>query len=135
VYGARAVQRSVFESFPDADISGSIVWINMLQGDTHATAQESARILDDARVRHFHDPRRRTGKAIARSLGGQSEVAWDIYLFFAEGRNWVGEPPPPVEWTHQLSAGWADPEHLRFGDDLVKELHRIMKKLTAARSQ
>ncbi len=99
----------------------------MLEEDTEETAQESALILEDSRVRHFHDPERRAGKAIAQSLGGQGGIAWDIYLFFAKGSEWVDDPPRPIEWMHQCSGTWADPARFRFGDDLIEGLRRAMK--------
>ena len=102
----------------------------MLHGDMEETARKSARIIEDPRVRHFHDPENRSGKAIAQSLGGQGAVAWDVYLFFAEGSEWVEDPPPPTDWKHQLSADWADPMRLHVREDLVATLHRTMKELT-----
>jgi len=102
----------------------------MLQGNGEATAQESARIIEDPRVRHFHDPERRAGRALAASLGGQGKVAWDIYLFYAKGGEWIEDPPRPTDWMHQLSASWADPARLRAGDDLVEELRETMTRVT-----
>ena len=128
--GARAVQKAIIDGFPRADIGVDIVWINMLPADGETASQESARIIEDPRVRHFHDPERRAGKAIAQRLGGPDEVAWDIYLFYAKGSEWVEDPPAPIEWMHQLSASWADPARLHVGDDLVETLHKTMKKLT-----
>jgi hypothetical protein len=101
----------------------------MLPGDTEVTAQGAARAMDDPRVRHFYDPEGRSGRAVARSLGCKGEVAWDVYLFYPEGGEWVEDPPPPSEWVHQLSDGWVDPARARFGEALVEELYRIMKKL------
>jgi hypothetical protein len=130
VQGARAVQQAIIEGFPKADFSASVVWIDMVEGDSQATAQESARIIEDPRVRHFHDPERRAGKAIARGLGGEGKVAWDIYLFFGKGDEWGEDPPRPIEWMHQLSAYWADPKRLRVADGLIEALHETMQRLT-----
>jgi hypothetical protein len=120
----------VIEGFPHADISVAIVWINMLEADTEVAAQESARIIVDPRVHHFHDPERRVGKALARSLGAEGRIAWDIYLFFARGSEWLKEPPRPIQWMHQLSADWADPTRLHVGEGLVEALHKTVKELT-----
>jgi hypothetical protein len=133
VEGARVVRTSVLEGFPDTDISVSIVWIDMLPDDSKAAATRSAQTIDDPRARHFHDPKQRSGKAIAESLGCEAEVAWDIYLFYASGSEWVDGPPAPTDWMHQLPSAWADPAHFRTGDDLVNELRAAMQRLTAAR--
>jgi hypothetical protein len=130
VQGARAVQRSILEGYPDADITVGIVWINMLEDDTEMTARRAAqRTVTDFRVRHFYDPQKRAGKAIARTLGGEGKVAWDIYLFYEKGAEWVEGPPTPSDWMHQLTASsWASLAHYHSGDDLVAELHKTMKK-------
>jgi hypothetical protein len=124
------VRSSVSDSFPDADVSGCVVWINMLDGDTEVTARESARIIADPRFRHFHDPERQLGRVVGQRIGAEGKVAWDIYLFFAEGAEWVEDLPPPTDWIHQLSASWADPARLRFGDGLVQALRALMHGLT-----
>ena len=133
--GARAVQRVIVQDFPLADISVSIVWIDMLARDSEDTARVSAKIVEDPRVRHFHDPERWVGKAIAESLGGQDKVAWDMYLFYTRGSGWDEGPPMPVNWVHQLQGQiWADPARCHCGSDLVGELGKAMSKLTGPQS-
>ena len=121
------MRRSILEEFPDAHVVASIVWIHMLSDDTKAAAGSSARILNDPRVRHFHDPNQWAGRAIARSLGLEGEVAWDVYLFYDMDSEWREGPPAPVACTHQLK--WLELEHFRTGDDLVKELLNAMRKM------
>ena len=123
------VQGSIIEGFPHADISVSIVWIDMLAEDTEAGVESPALIVDDPRVRHFRDPARRSGQAIAASLGWKDYVAWDIYLFYEVGSMWLDGPPSPAHFAHQLPR---DSTHFRTGDDLVRELHEAMKRLTVA---
>ncbi len=136
VQGARAVQRAIIQAYPDADISIVIVWIDMLENDYEATAQQAAaRFARDARVRHFHDPRRLAGRAIAASLGApEDQVAWDIYLFYRPGSQWTKGPPTPAHWAHQLAdSSWADPGRYRSGEPLVQELRWAAKELTGRR--
>lgn len=107
----------------------------MLPLDNPVAAKLSARIIRDLRTCQFHDPAKRAGKAIAEGLGGKDKVAWDIYLFYEAGSEWNDKPPAPTQWAHQLSGSeWADSTHHHSGDDLVKELHKIMQDLTSARS-
>ena len=128
--GARAVQEAIIKGYPDADISVSIVWINMLPLDNRAMARVRAQTMQDPRVQHFHDPRKRVGRAIAHSMGGRDKVAWDIYLFFAPGGEWDGGPPPSTWWAHQLSgSSWADSAHYHHGDDLVGQLRQAVARL------
>ena len=57
------------------------------------------------------------------------EVAWDIYLFYEAGVEWVKTPPQPAYWMHQLTDSWADREHYHTGDNLVDEHFMAMKRL------
>ena len=106
-----------------------IVWINMLSGDSEETAQKSAGIIDDQHVRHFYDPNKWSGEAIAETIRWEEKVAWDIYLFYKPDAEWLDFPPKPAYWMHQLTDDWAKNEHYRTGDDLRNELLASMKKL------
>ena len=121
--------KSVIESFPEADISIAIVWINKLAADSRKAAEESSGIFSDPRICQFYDPQLLCGRVVADSLGWQDRVAWDIYLFYAAGSKWNETPPAPIHWMHQLTDPWADPDRLRMGDDLVRELAKSMRKL------
>ena len=112
------------------DISVVIVWIKMLAGDSEITAEKSAGTFSDSQVRQFYDPDQHCGKAIANSVGWQGKIAWDIYLFYTPGSEWIKSPPAPVDWIHQLKETWADRDRLRTGRDLVEGLETAMSKLT-----
>lgn len=129
VRGARAVQESIIDQFHYTGPNVSIVWIKMLPGDSEVTAKKSAKIIDHPSVIHFYDPNELSGKAIAESVGWKGKVAWDIYLFYAAGSEWIGNPPNPIAWIHQLSEHWADREHFQTGECLVKELYSTVKAL------
>lgn len=130
--GARAVQQAVVQGFPQADIGIGIVWINMLPADNALAARLQSLRMSDPRIRHFHDPHRRAGRAIAQALGAPGQVAWDIYLFFSPGGEWGETPPAPIRWAHQLGDSWADPACYHTGGDLVAELARAMGELTTS---
>jgi hypothetical protein len=131
VFGARAVRKSVIEGFPDADISVSIVWINMLPGDDEEAGKRASQIIHDPRVHHFYDPGRQVGEAVAGELLMKGAgPAWDIYLFYRQGIKWTASPPRPTDWMHQLGGGErADPARYRPGKYLVKGLHEAMERL------
>lgn len=125
------MQQVILKEFPEADISVSIVWVNVLQGDGIEAARRAADdMIADPRVRHFYDPANRSGQAISRSLGWKWVTAWDIYLFYEKGAEWRAELPTPTHWMHQLSYLFWE-SHLRTGERLVGELRTTMSKLTA----
>jgi len=106
-----------------------IVWVEMLPEDREADVGALTGGMTDARIRWFHDPNRRAGRAIATSLGATGKVAWDVYLFFDTHAQWKNQPPAPHQWVHQLGDSWADPTRLRFGEQLEPELGRLLKSV------
>ncbi len=121
-------------AFPHADISVSVVWIEMLPTDSLEAAKQAASRMNDPRVRHFFDPRSRqlAGTALARGIIREGlGSAWDVYLFYDKQAEWTEEPPLPVEYYHQLSGGQrADPERFAggaLGVRLEDALHRLVQ--------
>ncbi len=142
VFGAEAVKASVLDAYPDADIQVSVVWIDMLPSDNEGWALKSSALFGDPpdpRLKQFHDPNKRTGRAFARDLlyeGGG--VAWDVYLYYLKDAVWNDTLPEPVEWYHQLGGGRrADPALFRPGEKLSAALReatgRAVKREPAAR--
>lgn len=129
------MQKSILSAFPKADISVSIVWIQMPGFDDNAkTAAKIAGTFDDPRVKHFFDPLpgHLAGKAFAKGiLKDNRGPAWDIYFFYEKGRVWEEAPPKPDSYLHQLGGGGrADSKRFRTGEDLIRGLRDGMKELT-----
>ncbi len=127
VFGAEAVKASVIEAYPDADIQVSLIWIDMLPTDNADAALKSSALFGDPpdpRLKQFHDPNKRSGRAFARDLlykGGGP--AWDIYLYYDKDAVWTDKPPKPVVWYHQLGGDRrADPALFRPGTKLSAAL-------------
>jgi hypothetical protein len=129
VQGARAVQASIINKFPHADIGINIIWIKKLSGDSVQTAKKAAQMFNDPRVAQFYDPKQSSGKAIANQLGWTGQVAWDIYLFFETGAEWTNTVPKPAYWMHQLKDSWAQQAHFHTGAGLMNALLNAMTKL------
>ncbi len=130
VRGAIAVNESVVNAYPSADVSIFIVWIDILAMDDYAAAQRMTVVFNDPRVRQFHDPNRLVGDAFAKGLLDEPP-AWDMYLLYAasEQQLWVDSPPKPTNWMHQLGARDVDPTRRRAGHELVVGLYDAMSDL------
>jgi hypothetical protein len=61
----------------------------MLDGDELPSAEKASEAFRDHPIAQFWDGDQKYGNEIARSLGADGWIAWDIYLFY----------PPGVEWT------------------------------------
>jgi hypothetical protein len=116
-------------NYPDADISGSIVWIPILEKDNLDAALPSVKTLGDHRINHFYDANKTAGKIIADSVGWNGNIAWDIYLFYLSSVKWADTPPKPASWMHQLKDEWATKSTYRTGVDLDNELATSMDNL------
>jgi hypothetical protein len=126
------VQKTILESYPDEDLRLFIVWIRIQEIDSIEAAEKASTIFGtDPRVLHFYDSGQFVGRAIAEGFGGDSgEVAWDVYIFYDGEDKWEDRLPVPIDWCHQApSDRWADPERLRIGDELTKELAMIVEKI------
>ena len=102
----------------------------MLEDDSMEAALPSVKYLSDKRFQHFYDQNQIVGKEIAKSVGWDGHVAWDIYLFYVPNTDWNNIPPAPKHWMHQLKDSWAGKEHFFRGDDLVKALSNAMMTLS-----
>ncbi len=102
----------------------------MMETDNASTASQVVQNVPDPRAQHFFDPQQMVGKAIAKSLGSDGHVAWDVYMFFSPDSEWIVDPPAPVAWFYQQgNDDWADPTHLREDEALPTELTRVMQNL------
>ncbi len=61
----------------------------MLARDELPEAEKASEAFRDHPIPEFWDGDKKYGNEVARSLGADGWVAWDIYLFY----------PPGVEWT------------------------------------
>ena len=114
---------AILQALPGAAITALIVWLPMLPEDGAAAAAEAAHVCADRRARHFYDPEKIAGKAIAAAVGGAGRVAWDVYLVYPPGARWDHDPPVPAAWRHQLGdSSWADAAHYRTGEALLAGL-------------
>ncbi len=121
---------TILQAFPGAAITALIVWLPMLPEDTAAAAAAAADTDADPRARHFYDPQRISGKAIAAALGGGGRVAWDTYLVYPPRARWDHRVPLPEAWMHQLEdSSWADAAHYRIGEALIGGLHAAVERL------
>ncbi len=115
----------------------------MLPGDDRAAADAASAAFD---APQFWDGDRKLGAAVARSLGVDDWIAWDIYLFYPPGARWDDHLPAPTVALAQIKgvvvatkgalppAGDADaiPARWRERADVVGEQADITELLVRA---
>ena len=121
-YG-QGVVRGLLEEFKNDRLRGVVVWIPILPNDSRQTAEAEASDFTDSRISHYWDADRNLAGAFASTLGLQGP-AWDVYLLFDAGLEWIGDDPPePAYWMAQL------PERVGAEPDRLLQPARFAEKL------
>ena len=133
------------------------VFIDMLPDDNLEVARAEAERVPDERMTAFHDPEKRLARAMARRLGWERHVAWDIFLVYGPAESWTATQLPATDtWFHQLNDGEprepasgdgsptndepeppaeqhdADPARFRTGEDLRSALVEALRTAAGA---
>lgn len=111
--GVTSLRDGWLEKDEDEDIAVFVVWSSQAGGAARHVPS-AAKLLPDARARHFWDGGRFVGQGYrVLELDGKTfdlgEEAWDMWLLFDREARWASEGPPrPAWWEHQLDG--APPE-------------------------
>ena len=116
---------------PKADVSVTVVWLSMLEGDDATAARKASRMFSDPRVRQFFDPGRIISLTFVRDVfptclhdllestpkdhplhatleewaasESKPRPVWDAVLFFDRDTEWGEHAPSPARWSKQLA--------------------------------
>lgn len=122
------MQQTIVENFPVAGLNVEIVWIDTLAMDGPKAVSRASRLISSGeRVRHYHDPEQRSGRAVSASLGWD-DLAWDVYLFYEPGVVWKDVAPEPRFFFHQLMSHVKD-GHFAIRQDLIDRLGESLAEL------
>ncbi len=153
------MQQALIKDKQEADLSLSVVWTRIFPDDDETAARKATALIQGPNVRHFYDPTRRIGEALASAIdmpsvkelcknvgrdpncmesvfepsyaNGKAAV-FDSCLFFKAGVRWEDKPTPPTAWVTQLDpATWPgiDEKRFHFGGALLAELRRFVREL------
>ena len=94
--------RALFESFPERNLAGLIIWVPMLPDDSAESARAQQRTIIDPRFRFWFDSDQSAARAWSAFIGYPG-VTWDVYAVYDAGATWPRDAPPtPRIWMHQL---------------------------------
>ncbi len=154
--GARAIQQSVLDKYPDLDAAVHVVWLPMLGSDSEASAKKTSLMYSDSRVHQYWDAEKTSGwaytndlfsdmgermkKAIAGDEQLQRDVQprgqgamWDIYMLYEPGVKWGETVPEPTSWVWQMIPGYTliwknDFANPPLRSELVDEIAVLMQE-------
>jgi hypothetical protein len=98
--GARLVERHLVDQLWDPGLSIYIVWERINNQDNQETAAQAAALLSDLRIHHFWSPEPFASTAFKAPVGGQRTTAWDVFLVFGKGRQWMDAAPAIDVFMH-----------------------------------
>ena len=155
--GARAIQQSVLDRYPDLDTAVHVVWLPMLGSDNEASAKKSSLMYTDSRVRQYWDAEKSSGWAYTNDLfsdmGERMKTAiagdeqlqrdvqprgqgpmWDIYMLYEPGAKWGETVPEPTSWVMQMIPGYTlvwknDFANPPLRSELVDEIAVLMQEV------
>lgn len=98
--GARLVERHVLEQLWDPSLDVYVVWERINRQDSEEAAVHAAALLSDLRIRHFWSPERFASTVFQAPVGAQRTTAWDVFLVFGKGRQWLDAAPAIDVFMH-----------------------------------
>jgi hypothetical protein len=98
--GARLVERHILNQVWDPGLSIYVVWEMINKQDTQDSAVQAAALLSDSRIRHFWSPEPFASIAFQAPVGGKRTTAWDVFLVFGKGTQWIDAAPAIDVFMH-----------------------------------
>jgi len=120
------VQKDVLQPIESEDLAVYAVWEPILRTDDVRAARRSTTLLPDPRVADLWVDSQAVGRLFQTPIHLATEPAWDVYLVYPPGVEWIGDTPPaPVFFMHQL--GGRLPDDLRLdGPKLAAAIREIL---------
>ncbi|MBA3726521.1 MAG: hypothetical protein H0W86_08720 [Armatimonadetes bacterium] len=121
------IRDQVHLKLKDKRLATFSVFIPMVPGDGHASAEESAKPMKKAGIASYWDGGRQLGEAYGKvvELPMGKTMAWDVYFVYGPDAVWGETPPKPAYWMHQLGSDerCLDPD--KFREAVERELRAM----------
>lgn len=123
--------RKLLDKFDVADTAVYSVWVPILASDATFTVGRATKLLSNDGVAHYWDSAGTLAEAFADVLGLGDAPAWDVYLLYDQGAEWLDKPPKPIFWQEQLRI--SDETKLN-ADKLAVEIQRLTQHRNVAKT-
>ena len=92
------MRKEILEQHPAANLRVYVVWFSMLPTDARSRWGWTAGVLEDSRVVHFWDEKKKVGRYFAGKDPDTNapEVVWDAYYLYGPDAEWTTKPEPLI---------------------------------------
>jgi hypothetical protein len=90
------VQKEILEANPTSKLRVYVIWFSMIPTDARSRWNWTGGILEDARVVHYWDEKKKVGRFFANKdpETDDPDVVWDAYYLYGPEAQWLAKPEP-----------------------------------------
>jgi hypothetical protein len=92
------VQKEILERHPTPNLRVYAVWFSMIPTDARSRWAWTGGVLDDSRVLHYWDEKKKVGRLFADKDPDTDDpdVVWDAYYIYGPEAQWPTSVPTPI---------------------------------------
>lgn len=90
------MQKEILEANPTSKLRVYVIWFSMIPTDARSRWNWTGGILEDSRVVHFWDEKKKVGRYFADKdpETDDPDVIWDAYYLYGPEAQWLTKPEP-----------------------------------------
>ena len=90
------MQKEILEANPTSKLRVYVIWFSMIPTDSRSRWNWTGGILEDSRVVHFWDEKKKAGRFFANKdpETDDPDVVWDAYYLYGPEAQWLAKPEP-----------------------------------------
>jgi hypothetical protein len=96
--GAQWIEDEILKQYPRLNIHVYAIWYEMYPGDSPKAFPSAKKIMPDARVTHYWDKKKVTGRWFKENVPSSYDkpIMWDAYYLYDANAAWGGKLEPLV---------------------------------------
>ena len=90
------MQKEILENNNSANLRVYVIWFSMIPSDSRSSWNWTGGVLDDSRVVHFWDDKKKVGRYFAGKdpETNDPDVVWDAFYVYGPDAQWLLKPEP-----------------------------------------
>ena len=92
------MQSEILKTSQSSNLRVYVVWFSMIPTDARSRWNWTGGILDDSRVLHYWDDKKRVGRFYAGKdpESDDPDVVWDTFYLYGSDAKWIEKPGPEL---------------------------------------